>query len=77
MELIEEKELIAAVFDLKDEIFIVYVTFCAIFDKIHLFCRAYIILLKVDEAPRTIVPKYSEFANVFFPEAISGALEVY
>lgn len=70
IELIKKKEFVVAVFDSKNKTFIVYIASFTNFDNDHPSCKAQIAWLKVDKAPTTIWPEYSNFANVFSPELV-------
>lgn len=63
MELVRKKEFIAAIFNLDDETFIVYITFPAN-SNIYLFYKVWIVLLKVDKAPTIILLGYIDFVNI-------------
>lgn len=62
----EEFHILAS--DLENEIFVVCVTSLAIFDGVYFFRKAQKVSLKVDGAPITVLPEYSNFADVFSPE---------
>ena len=74
VELVGKKEFAAAVFDLGHETFVIYVAFLESPSQegdVHLFCRAQIAALVANEAPTSILTKYSDFADVFSPELAS------
>lgn len=54
VELVENKRFVAAVLDSKNEIFVFLVTFFAICNKMHSFCKTQIASLKVDVTPNGI-----------------------
>lgn len=74
MKLVRKIEFIAIAFDLKNEIFIVYVVFLISFN-IHLFHKAQITLLKAGKSLIVILLKYVNFANIFSSELIAQLSE--
>lgn len=72
VDIIGKKEFAVAVFDSKDETFIIHIASLTIAntDKVHLFCKAKIALLKVDGAFKIVLTEYSNFADVISPELI-------
>lgn len=69
MELIQKKKFIAIVFDLNNEIFVVYIVFFASSNlnvDIYLFCRSQIASLIVNETPTRILSEYTNFKYIFF-----------
>ena len=79
IELVRKKEFAAAAFNLRHETFIVHVAILESFSQKnnnHLFCRAQIAVIVANEAPISLPIKYSDFADVFFPELASGFHEL-
>lgn len=78
--MVKKKEFTAITFNPKNEIFIlVYITSFASSNvyssNIYLSCKARIALLKANKALIIIFPKYTDFANVFFPNLVAKLLE--
>lgn len=65
LELIEKKEFVAMTLDKKNETFVIYVAFFSSDSGVYLFCRAQIVLLKVNKTLILILIKYVNFAGVF------------
>lgn len=70
-----KKEFAITTLDQDDEIFLVYVTFLIISDKIHFSYKTKIAPLKVDKAPKIGLPKYSNSADAFFSKLVTELLE--
>lgn len=76
VELVRKKEFTAAAFDPDGEAFVVHVTSIVNSDPImYLSHQAKIALLKADEAHIAILSKYTNFADVFFPNLIIKLLK--
>lgn len=77
IELVGKKVFAIKVFNLKNEIFIVYISslFISNINKVYPFCRAQIALLKVDKTLITVFSKYYDFADVFYPELAAELLK--
>ena len=76
VELVEKKEFAAAALDLEHETFVVHVASLespSTIQKgdIHPSCRVQIAALVANKAPTSILTKYSDFTDVFFPELAS------
>lgn len=63
--MIENKKFAAVAHDPEDEVFVVHVALISQDSDIHPFCRAYIALIKGDEAPIFLSLKYTDFIDVF------------
>ena len=70
IKLIRKKKFAIAIFDPKNEIFMIYIAFFNLNSGIHLFYKAQIALLKIDKALITILFEYINFANIFFLDLI-------
>lgn len=66
--MIGKTEFATAALNLKNETFIIYMTFLIGLDldmEVHLFYQAYIAYLKADEASIVILSEYTDFVDVF------------
>lgn len=65
--MVAKKECVTAALDSGDEILIIYVAFLVISNsnKVHPFCRAPIVLLKINETPTIVSTGYSDFRDIF------------
>lgn len=66
---------VAAILNLGDETFLVYVIFFNSNFGVYLFCRAKIVLLKVDKVFSLTPSKNTDFANIFSPNLVAKFLE--
>lgn len=77
MELIREKEFVAAILDPENEIFVIYVTtFTNLSSNTHPSGQSQITSLKADKTPKAILSKYAGFADIFSPD-LAAELLIY
>lgn len=60
-----KKKFANVAFNLKDKAFKVYIASISYNSDIHLFWKVWLALLKGDEIPTSVSPKYTDFINVF------------
>lgn len=57
--------MIITALDLEDKVFVVYKAFISQNSDIHPLWKAQIAILKADEAPTSVFPKYTDFTDIF------------
>ena len=73
-----KKKFAAVAFDLRHETFVIYIACLKSLSQegnIHPFYRAKIAALVINEASTSIPTRYSDFADIFFPELASELLK--
>lgn len=71
VELVQKNVLVIIALESKNQIFISYIAFFAIFDKIHLSHIALIAYLKVHNALTIVLLEYLVFENLFLPKLLA------
>ena len=66
---------LAIALNLENEAFIVHITFISQDSNIYPFRRGQIALLKADKAPTFLVPKYTDFVDLFSKNLATKLLE--